>query len=96
MQYPKEKIYTTTKFTSGKSRSTSDISFPLSPHPTYIITSLLEYLESDWEMTVFPHPKAPGIAVVPPCTHLHMQCNKHDNGNQCVKIFKWQTGVKEK
>ena len=35
-----------------------------------MMTSLLEYLDRDWEMTVLPHPKAPGIAVVPPCTHL--------------------------
>lgn len=35
-----------------------------------MITSLLEYLDNDCEMTVFPHPKAPGIAVVPPCTQL--------------------------
>jgi len=24
-------------------------------------------------MTVFPQPKAPGMAVVPPCTHLNRQ-----------------------
>ncbi|TNN53298.1 hypothetical protein EYF80_036453 [Liparis tanakae] len=35
------------------------------------MTSLLEYLDSDCEITVLPHPKAPGMAVVPPCTHLH-------------------------
>lgn len=52
--------------TSGKSLNTSDISFPLSPHPTYIMTSELENLERDWEITVLPQPKAPGIAVVPP------------------------------
>ena len=34
------------------------------------MTSELENLDSDWEMTVLPQPKAPGIAVVPPCTHL--------------------------
>ena len=34
------------------------------------MTSLLEYLDKDCEMTVFPQPNAPGIAVVPPCTHL--------------------------
>ena len=56
--------------TSGKSRNTSDISFPLSPQPTYTIASELENLERDWEITVLPHPKAPGIAVVPPWTHL--------------------------
>ena len=28
--------------------------------------SEFENLESDWEMTVFPQPNAPGIAVVPP------------------------------
>jgi hypothetical protein len=32
--------------------------------------SLFENFDNDWEMTVLPHPKAPGIAVVPPCTHL--------------------------
>lgn len=36
-----------------------------------MMTSLLEYLDKDWEITVFPHPKAPGIAVVPPWTQLH-------------------------
>ena len=35
-----------------------------------MMTSLLEYLDSDCEMTVLPQPKAPGMAVVPPCTHL--------------------------
>ena len=35
-----------------------------------MIMSELEYLDSDCEMTVFPHPKAPGMAVVPPWTHL--------------------------
>lgn len=49
---------------------TSDISFPRSPQPTYTITSEFEYLERAWEMTVLPQPKAPGMAVVPPCTHL--------------------------
>jgi len=34
------------------------------------MTSLLEYLDRDWEMTVLPQPKAPGMAVVPPCTQL--------------------------
>ena len=53
-------------FTSRKSRSTSDISLPLSPHPTYIITSELEYLDKACEIIVLPQPKAPGIAVVPP------------------------------
>ncbi len=33
--------------------------------------SLFENLERAWEMTVLPQPKAPGIAVVPPCTHLY-------------------------
>lgn len=56
--------------TSGKSLSTSDISLPLSPQPTYTMISLLENLDKAWEMTVFPQPKAPGIAVVPPWTHL--------------------------
>ena len=35
-------------------------------HPTYIMTSLLENLETDCEMTVLPQPKAPGMATVPP------------------------------
>ena len=34
------------------------------------MTSELEYLESDCEITVLPQPKAPGMAVVPPWTHL--------------------------
>lgn len=37
------------------------------------MTSLLENLDNDWEMTVLPQPKAPGIAVVPPCTHLKLK-----------------------
>lgn len=36
-----------------------------------MITSELEYFDKDWEITVFPQPKAPGIAVVPPCTALN-------------------------
>ena len=31
--------------------------------------SLLLYLDSAWEMTVLPHPKAPGIAQVPVKPH---------------------------
>jgi hypothetical protein len=34
------------------------------------MTFELEYLERDCEMTVLPQPKAPGMAVVPPCTQL--------------------------
>jgi len=34
------------------------------------MTSELENLDSVWEMTVLPHPKAPGMAVVPPWTQL--------------------------
>lgn len=49
---------------------TSAISFPRSPHPTYTMASEFENLDSDWEITVFPHPKAPGTAHVPPCTDL--------------------------
>ena len=33
-----------------------------------MMPSLLEYLESAWEMTVLPHPNAPGMAHVPPST----------------------------
>ena len=53
--------------------------------------SLLENLEIAWEMTVLPHPKAPGIAVVPPCTHLGnnqwflMDENKMESREKCVK-----------
>src|ERR1700733_8197554 len=46
-------------------------SFPRSPQPTYTIISLFENLDKACEMTVFPQPNAPGIAVVPPCTQLH-------------------------
>lgn len=41
-----------------------------------MMTSLLEYLDRDWEITVLPQPKAPGMAVVPPCTHLSNQTGK--------------------
>lgn len=37
---------------------------------------LLENLDKACEMTVFTHPKAPGIAVVPPCTQLHTNQNE--------------------
>ena len=32
-------------------------------------------MDKDWEMTVFPQPKAPGIAVVPPWTQLLLKYN---------------------
>jgi lauroyl/myristoyl acyltransferase len=32
-------------------------------------------------MTVLPQPKAPGIAVVPPCTHLHTKDNSFSESN---------------
>lgn len=50
---------------------TSAISLPRSPQPTYTITSEFEYLDKAWDITVFPQPKAPGMAVVPPCTQLN-------------------------
>ena len=37
--------------------------------------SELEYFERDCEITVLPQPKAPGIAVVPPCTALQVGKN---------------------
>ena len=55
-------------FNSGKSDNTSAISFPLSPQPTYTTTSVFEYLDKAYEIQVLPHPKAPGIAQVPPNT----------------------------
>ena len=39
---------------------------PRSPHPTYMMISLFENLDNACEMTVFPQPNAPGMAVVPP------------------------------
>lgn len=48
------------------------------------MTSELEYLERDCEITVFPHPKAPGIAVVPPCTHLKTEKFNHGEGENCL------------
>jgi len=53
---------------SGKSDSTSAISLPRSPQPTYTMHCVLEYLESACEMQVLPQPKAPGMAQVPPST----------------------------
>lgn len=37
-------------------------------------------------MTVFPQPKAPGMAVVPPCTHLDPAMNEvqNDDGERAV------------
>lgn len=35
-----------------------------------VVPSELENLERDWEMTVLPHPKAPGTATVPPYKHM--------------------------
>lgn len=55
-------------FNLGKSSSTSAISLPRSPHPTYTITSEFEYFERLWDMTVLPQPKAPGTQHVPPLT----------------------------
>jgi len=52
----------------GKSIKTSAISFPLSPHPTYTMPSELLYLDRACEITVLPHPKAPGMQHVPPKT----------------------------
>jgi hypothetical protein len=34
--------------------------------------SLFENLDTACEITVLPQPNAPGMAVVPPCTHLHI------------------------
>ena len=34
-----------------------------------MMTLEFEYFERACEMQVLPQPKAPGIAVVPPCTH---------------------------
>ena len=45
---------------SGSSRSTSAISFPRSPHPTYTITSASHHFAICWSRTVFPVPKPPG------------------------------------
>ena len=78
----------------GKSMSTSAISLPLSPHPTYMMPSLLLYLESAWEMTALPHPKAPGMAHVPKKTKCalsvmlqiccHCYCTGERLGNDCL------------
>jgi hypothetical protein len=32
------------------------------------MASLFEYFDNAWEMTVLPHPNAPGMAHVPPST----------------------------
>ena len=42
--------------------------FPRSLHPTYMVSSKFENLDRDREITVFPQPKAPDIAQVPPNT----------------------------
>ena len=40
-----------------------------------MMPSELEYFESACEMTVFPHPNAPGMAHVPPRTDGNMTSN---------------------
>ncbi len=51
---------------SGNSVSTSVISFPLSPHPTYMMTSASLHFASWCCITVLPLPKGPGTPAVPP------------------------------
>merc|ERR1712070_226010 len=58
----------TVVISSGKSFTTSAISLPRSPQPTYTTASLLENFDRDWEITVLPQPNAPGTAQVPPST----------------------------
>ncbi len=41
-----------------------------------MMISLFEYFDKACEMTVFPQPNAPGMAVVPPCTQLYLQSAK--------------------
>ena len=67
---------------SGKSDSTSAISLPRSPHPTYTMHEVLEYLDSAWEMHVLPQPNAPGIAQVPPSTELQCQRTRQPHGTK--------------
>ena len=38
-------------------------------------------------MTVLPQPKAPGIAVVPPCTHLKKYNSKFEKYNSKLKKY---------
>jgi len=50
-----------------------------------MIISELENLDTACEMTVLPHPKAPGIAVVPPWTHLYnRQIDCLDVWKKCI------------
>ncbi len=51
---------------SGNSTSTSVISFPRSPQPTYTTMSALPNFAIDCCVTVLPDPNGPGIAAVPP------------------------------
>ena len=55
-------------FSSGNSYSTSAISLPRSPQPTYTMQFVLAYFDSAWLMTVLPQPNAPGMQHVPPST----------------------------
>lgn len=53
--------------------------------------SLFENFDRACEITVFPQPKAPGIAVVPPWTHLHVvSVSEFCNGLS----YKSLTGIK--
>ena len=53
-------------FSFGNVTRTSVISFPRSPHPMYITTLAALHFARLWRVTVFPLPKGPGIAAVPP------------------------------
>lgn len=50
----------------GNSSSTSAISLPRSPQPTYTMTSAAPNFAMDCSSTVFPVPKPPGTMAVPP------------------------------
>ena len=51
---------------SGNSVSTSAISLPRSPQPMYTTICVSDHFASCCCATVFPEPKGPGIAAVPP------------------------------
>lgn len=71
----------------GNSSSTSAISFPRSPHPTYTITSALQYFESVCSTTVLPVPNPPGTMAEPPKGIGNMQ-----SSTRCPVMKGWSPG----
>jgi len=82
---------------SGKSVSTSVISFPRSPHPTKTMTSAPACLARDCSTTVFPVPNPPGMIAAPPAARGNSTSNTRCpvmNGSVGGRRFRNGRGVR--